>query len=74
MCGRGFGDAVAAAMVAAGPLSALRCLTLGGAYRTTDADLAKLLAAAPALVELRLPQCSRLQDASAIPRLVPNLE
>ncbi|CAL8469688.1 g9229 [Coccomyxa elongata] len=74
MCGRGFGDAVAAAMVTAGPLSALRCLTLGGAYRTTDADLAKLLAAAPALVELRLPQCSRLQDASAIPRLVPNLE
>ncbi|EIE21398.1 RNI-like protein [Coccomyxa subellipsoidea C-169] len=74
LCGRGFGDAVAAAMVAGGQLSRLRSLTLGGAYRTTDADLAKLLAAAPDLAELRLPQCSRLQDACAIARLTPNLE
>lgn len=74
MCGRGFGEAVAAAMVAAGQLSRLRNLALGGAYRTTDADVAKLLAAAPDLAELRLPQCSRLQDVGAISRLTPNLE
>ena len=74
MCGRGFGDAVAASMVAAGQLSRLRYLTLGGAYRTRDADLAKLLAAAPNLAELRLPQCSRLQDAGAIAQLTPDLE
>lgn len=74
MCGRGFSDAVAAAMVKGGELAALRALTLGGAYRVTDADLGRLLAAAPRLAELRLPQCSRLQDAAAIARLTPCLE
>jgi len=37
-----------------------RSLRLGGAYRLTEAGLAALLARAPALEALALPQCSRL--------------
>ena len=37
-----------------------RSLRLGGAYRLTEAGLAPLLARAPALEALALPQCSRL--------------
>lgn len=60
-------------MAKGGPLTRLRSLKLGGAYRLTDADLEKLLAAAPNLQEVHLPQCSRLQDASALPLSVPQL-
>lgn len=72
-CGRGFGDVAAAAMADKGPLPGLRALKLGGAYRLKDADLQKLLACAPALEQLRLPQCSLLQDAGCIPRLCPKV-
>ncbi len=73
LCGRGFGDAAAAALAAGRPLTRLRSLALVGAYRLTDADLEHILAAAPILEELHLPQCSRLQDASALPLSVPQL-
>ncbi|CAK0785667.1 hypothetical protein CVIRNUC_008878 [Coccomyxa viridis] len=72
-CGRGFGDIAAAAMAARGPLPGLRSLRLGGAYRLRDADLAQLLERAPALEQLRLPQCSLLQDAACLPRLCPKI-
>ena len=72
-CGRGFGDVAAAAMAARGPLPVLRSLRLGGAYRLRDGDLALLLERAPNLEQLRLPQCSLLQDAACLPRLCPSI-
>ena len=72
-CGRGFGDVAAAAMAARGPLPGLRSLRLGGAYRLRDGDLAQLLERAPNLEQLRLPQCSLLQDAACLPRLCPSI-
>ncbi len=63
----------AAAMADKGPLPGLRSLRLGGAYRLKDADLERLLACAPGLDQLRLPQCSLLQDAGCIPRLCPGI-
>ena len=65
-----FGDVAAAAMADKGPLPGLRSLRLGGAYRLKDADLERLLACAPGLDQLRLPQCSLLQDAGCIPGFV----
>ncbi|CAL5228114.1 g11190 [Coccomyxa viridis] len=72
-CGRGFGDVAAAAMADKGSLPGLRSLRLGGAYRLKDADLERLLACAPDLDQLRLPQCSLLQDAGCLPRLCPGI-
>lgn len=56
-----------------GPLPGMRSLKLGGAYRLKDADLEKLLACVPDLEQLRLPQCSLLQDAGCLLRLCPKI-
>ena len=74
-CGRPFGPEAAAALTSGGELSGLTSLELGGAYRLTDAPLLDVLRAAPALTELRLPQCPRISGAAIeqLPALVPNL-
>jgi hypothetical protein len=53
----------------------LQALRLGGAYRLSDAGLQDLLAAAPRLLELGLPQASRITGAAvmALPQLAPQL-
>lgn len=56
-----------------GPLPGLRSLQLAGAYRLKDADLEALLALSPDLEQLRLPNCSLLQDAACLPRLCPKI-
>lgn len=76
VCGRGFGDAAAFALASnRTQLANLLVLRLGGAYRLTDSGLQRLLEAAPQLIELHLPQCSRIQGAALehLPRLTPNL-
>ena len=79
-CGRGFGPEAVRALLAggaaggnAGALPGLRSLALKDAYRLEDADLHRLLAAAPNLEQLRLANCSRLQDAAQLARLAPHL-
>ena len=74
LCGRGFGDRVAASM-AKGDMTKLRVLALGGAYRLTDDGLLHILRVAPNLDELHLPQCCRIQGPAleALPALTPNL-
>lgn len=74
LCGRGFGDAAAAALAGA-PLPNLRVLRLGGAYRLTDTGLLAVLKQAPKLQELHLPQCSRIDGSSLqqLRRLTPEL-
>lgn len=62
-CGRGFDDKAAAVVAAAGPLSGLRVLRLGGAYRLTDTGLLQLLEGAPGLKELAVPSAPRLTRA-----------
>jgi len=66
MCGRGFGDSAVTALcsAAAGKLPTLRVLSLGGAYRLSDAGLLNLLQAAPALQELHLAQCCRIEGTA----------
>ena len=63
MCGRGFGDPAVAALCASasGRLPGLRVLSLGGAYRLSDAGLVTLLRAAPGLEEVHLAQCCRVE-------------
>lgn len=75
-CGRPFGDEAAAALAAAAPLTSLTTLILGGAYRLTDGALGRILRAAPALSELRLPQGNKLtgEVVEQLPTLAPNLE
>lgn len=78
-CGRGFTDAAARALAAAAPggrLPALRSLELYGAYNLTDSALSDLIAAAPGLVKLALPQASKLDGSlvSRLPGLLPKLE
>jgi hypothetical protein len=63
-CGRGFGATAAAAFAAAGPFQGLRELRLAGAYRLQPADVARVVAAAPQLTALGLPDCSWLQGAT----------
>ncbi|KAK9811364.1 hypothetical protein WJX72_002569 [[Myrmecia] bisecta] len=74
-CGRGMGDAAAAALASNGPLPGLQRLTLGGAYRLTDKGLEQILAVTPNLTVLQLPQCSRLTGAAIerLPALCPHL-
>ena len=79
-CGRGFGAEAVRALLAgaaaggnAAALPGLRSLALKDAYRLEDADLHRLLAAAPNLEQLRLANCSRLQDAAQLARLAPHL-
>jgi len=59
-CGRGFDDKAAAVVATAGPLSGLRVLRLGGAYRLTDTGLLQLLEATSGLKELAVPSAPRL--------------
>ena len=75
LCGRGFGEAAAAALTSGEGLAGLRVLGLGGAYRLTDAGLSKILKAVPNLQELHLPQCCRLQGPALqqLPTLTPKL-
>lgn len=76
-CGRGVSaEAVRALVGVAGgnaTLPGLASLALKDAYRLEDADLHRLLAAAPNLERLRLANCSRLQDAARLAGLAPNL-
>ena len=81
-CGRGMGQAAAAALCAratstatGATLPALAFLALAGGYRVTDDALEGILRQAPNLTELRLPNCSRLQGSvlHALPSLIPSL-
>lgn len=60
-CGRGFGDAAAAAVAESGPLPALHTLRLAGAYRLGPDALLRAAAAAPHLAHLAVPACICLQ-------------
>lgn len=75
LCGRGFTDRMAGALVKKGQLSNLKVLALGGAYRLSDAGLLELLKASPNLEELHLPQCSRIQGSTLeiLPQITPKL-
>ncbi|GBF91694.1 hypothetical protein Rsub_03998 [Raphidocelis subcapitata] len=78
-CGRGFTDASARALAAAAGdagLPALASLALQGAYNFTDAALFELLAAAPALRRLAVPQGSKFGGGfvERLPALLPRLE
>eukprot|EP00892_Ulva_mutabilis_P010838 jgi/Ulvmu1/8126/UM040_0021.1 len=72
-CGRGFGDAAAAAVAEIGPLRALRELQLAGAYRLGPEALLKAAAAAPDLHRLCVPACVCLQGAAVLPQLAAAL-
>lgn len=76
LCGRGFLDSVAKALAGAeGGLHGLEALLLGGAYSLLDSGLETLLASAPNLRELRLPQCCRLTGTglACLPHCTPLL-
>ena len=75
LCGRGMNDVTAIRLAREGALHGLKHLHLGGAYKLTDEGVAALCKAAPALLELALPRCSRVLGSSIekLPLLLPDL-
>ena len=76
LCGRGFTDKLAFALVEKGDLSNLKLLSLGGAYRISDRGLLAILKVCPNLEELYLPQCIRIEGSALeqLPYLTPKLK
>ena len=77
LCGRGFTDTVATALVHEDDVSfaGIETLVLGGAYRLTDDGLAEVLRRASDLRSLGIPNCSRIEGSvvNRLPEMTPKL-